>query len=190
MSAMNPESESNRYLAFIHDDVSSVIRIINEAGGKVLIIRKHTDCTEVDFRLKENSHFQKIQNFIKVQDEIIPVREDFSDLTTGKMLLFADQLIDQERYWEAHNIIEELWKHLTGYQKQVLHDTFGIIVSQIKVQMNQAETGQGVFQRNIEKLRKNQISVILDQMPEKFTYPIKFRFSPLLKILSGETKQN
>lgn len=180
---MNCETDTVRFLAFSSNNLNDFLSALRKAGASRLIVRKHSDSVEIDFRLKDLEAGFALRTFFSGEIKIEEVREDFSNLSLVQKLAFADELISEERYWEAHNVMEDLWKSLTGKSKQILHDVIGLIVSQIKVQMGQNDTGAVVYDRTLINLKVQGIEILISQLPQVFTYPIKFKVSGILELL-------
>lgn len=169
-----------RFLVFVKANNENVHSSLQDIGATQIIERAHTDKIELDFNLESSINIAylklKLNEFISLEE----VLEDFSDLSNMDKLNMADTLIREERFWEVHNLLEDIWKSATGSRKLLLHDVIGIIVSQIKVQMNQWETGENVYARNIGRLKDNAPDSLVQQLPEEFCYPLKLKLSVLL----------
>lgn len=180
---MDCDNEMQRFLVFSENVISNVREILKDIGAKKIIVRKHSSSTEIDFRAPHNVNIAELKEKIGNKSNITPVREDFSGIPIQEMLETAERLITEERFWEAHNVLEDLWKNSSGKSKQIVHDIIGIVVSQIKVQMNQESTGDIVYHRNLANLKEQRIDFITNQLPEKFSYPIKLKLSELSRYL-------
>lgn len=172
-----------RLLVFVSGDYTCALRSLENMGADMLILRRHTDIMEIDFRLSISGDFSVTLSGVSGIVSFIQVQEDFSDKDEKTLLDLAEHLISQERFWEVHNMLEEIWKRIKGRQKEIVHDLIGIIVSQIKVQMNQQQTGETVYLRNLSKLKSLCISGLVSQLPEEFTYPLELEFSSLVDLL-------
>ena len=180
---MDCDKDLQRYLVFSEKEIPTVNEILKKIGATKIIVRKHSSSEEIDFRVPHNANISELKEKLGNQNILIPVLEDFSGMPIQEMLETAERLISEERFWEAHNVLEDLWKNSAGKSKQVFHDIIGIVVSQIKVQMNQESTGQTVYLRNIAHLKEQRIDLITNQLPEKFSYPIKLKLSELSRYL-------
>ncbi len=180
---MDCDSEMQRYLVFSEKGISAVREILEHIGASKIIVRKHSSSAEIDFRAPQKIKFSDLKDKFGDGNKLVPVKEDFTGMSLQEMLAMAEGLIHEERFWEAHNVLEDLWKNSAGKSKQVFHDIIGIVVSQIKVQMNQESTGQTVYLRNIAHLKEQRIDLITNQLPEKFSYPIKLKLSELSRYL-------
>lgn len=173
------DNEMQRYLIFPDKETSTVKEILSTFGATKVIVRVHTSSSEIDFRVPSSIDFKELKEKLCGRGALTPVQEDFSGKSIQELLEMGDSLIIEERFWEAHNVLEDIWKNSSGNSKQIVHDVIGIIVSQIKVQMNQEGTGMEVYHRNWSSLRKKGIDAITVQLPEKFTYPIRMKLSEL-----------
>ena len=164
-----------RYLCFT-DSVDDIkLQTLKSKGLFNLITRKHTECIELDFRYQGDLGKSGIWSIIE-NGEVLKVEDDFSSLSSTEILLNTNDLIKGERYWECHNYLEELWKRYFGHKKVVVHDLIGIIVSQIKVQMDQWEVGKRVYERSYKDLRVHTVPALFQQLPSEFGYPLKISF--------------
>ena len=152
-------------------------------GADKIIVRRHSDSTEIDFTLDAGQDSSQFQHLIDYLISINPVREDFSGMSTGEMLELADELVKEERFWDAHNVLEFLWKGSSGSKKALLHDVIGIIVSQIKVQMGQMKTGELVYKRSLSNLKDSAPAAFNESLPENFAYPLHISLSSLAGII-------
>lgn len=180
---MNRDPQLPRYLCFTRSINEGILLKLKSLGAINPIIRKHTNCYEVDFRFALDP---ESAGFVELLDsnEILLVEENFSSLTTKEILHKSTQLIGEERFWECHNLLEELWKRNSGNRKKLVHDVIGVIVSQIKVQMGQWEVGKKVYERTRKNLEMSNCGEIVKHLPTSFTYPVKislYLIEPMLE---------
>ncbi len=169
---MNYDAQCPRYLCFV-DSVDDIkLETLKSKGLFNLIIRKHSESIELDFRYKEDLGKTGILSIIE-NGEVQMVEDDFSSLSSSEILFKTNDLIKEERYWECHNYLEELWKRYSGHKKGMVHDLIGIIVSQIKAQMDQWEVGKRVYERSYKALKVHTVPALSLQLPSEFRYPLK-----------------
>lgn len=143
------------------------------------IIRKHSSGIELDFRFPGDPRKTGLPKILGNAD-IVDVEDDFSHLSPSEILSFAWDLVQEERYWETHNYLEELWKRHSGRAKLILHDIIGLIVSQIKFQMGQPEVGKKVYDRSISSLSREGLESFVGRLPPEYCYPLK---APLMDLI-------
>ncbi len=180
---MNCEESEQRFLLFVKSNPQTAAIVLENMGADKIIFRRHSDSVEIDFSVPIGHKLSQIEKQIGDFISMNPVKEDFSNLSTREMLELVEELIKEERFWEAHNVLEDIWKKQNGQNKKTVHDIIGVVVSQIKIQMGQMETGEKVYYRNLNALRADQVSEITEQLPEDFTYPLKLKMSALLQII-------
>ncbi len=179
---MNCDPVLPRYLCFT--DFLDDQKILNAKALGIVnpIVRKHSDIFELDFRFPGNPNKTNLSDTLNTS-EIFEVEDDFSHVRTSEILSTITALISEERYWECHNLLEELWKRHSGEKKKLLHEIIGIVVSQIKVQMGQWEVGKVVYERSFRELNSSDGDKMVKQLPHDFAYPLKFNLEILNSIL-------
>lgn len=182
MINMNCNSQVPRYLCFTNSVKENQIRSALSLGIVNPIIRRHSDCSEVDFRFSGDPKLSGIPDILGA-NEISAVEENFSFLSAEEILSNATVLIRDERFWECHNYLEELWKRNSGQRKKLLHDVIGIVVSQIKMQMGQRDVGKRIYERSHNALSQMNAQAIIKQLPKDFTYPLKISLETILPML-------
>jgi hypothetical protein len=179
---MNCDPSLTRYICFpkfLDDEKIQKARFFGIINP---IVRKHSEGYELDFRFQDESGITELSVILGTTN-INRVEDDFSHLRTGEILSKATAMIKEERYWESHNLLEELWKRNTGAKKKLIHDIIGIIVSQVKVQMDQWDVGKRVYERSYSQLNLTQGDAIMRLLPQNFAYPLKFSLETLDPIL-------
>ncbi len=169
---MKCDVQCSRYLCFV-DSVDDIkLQSLKSKGLFNLIIRKHSESIELDFRYQGDLGNSGILSLIGKCD-LLKVEDDFSSLSSSEILFKTNELIKEERYWECHNYLEELWKRYSGHKKRMIHDLIGLIVSQIKWQMDQWEVGKRVYERSYKALKMHTLPALSLQLPSEFRYPLK-----------------
>ena len=181
---MNCDIQYPRYLCFVDSANDNIVKALKSIGLFNLILRKHSQSVELDFRYKGDLGKAELKAIIGNND-FFRVEEDFSALSPSEILSKSTELIKGERYWECHNYLEELWKRNSGPKKTLIHDVIGIVVSQIKVQMGQREVGKVIYERSKEALKGGEACVLLPQLPSDFHYPLKISLNVLSPLLDN-----
>lgn len=79
---------------------------------------------------------------------------DNEDFYEGFSLEIFEEMNQEERFWELHEIMEHYWKIAYGSKKKFLKGIIGILVSQVKWQMGQYEVSGLVLERNLLLIEK------------------------------------
>lgn len=86
-------------------------------------------------------------------------------------------LMENERFWECHEFMEDKWKKLHGEKRELLHLVIRLVVSQVKWQMGQPEVSSRIMKETLEKLR-----AILGTPQENLIYGLPYPIRPALKL--------
>ena len=100
-------------------------------------------------------------------------RENFSQ----KLL----SLLEMERFWEAHEIMEIPWRKCRD--KSPIHGFIRILVSQVKWQMKQEDLYDRVFEEGVREIR-NSLHLEYEDIVTGKEYPVKFSGRLLKEIIS------
>ncbi|MFL6513144.1 MAG: DUF309 domain-containing protein, partial [Nitrososphaera sp.] len=64
----------------------------------------------------------------------------------------AVQLFNEERYWEAHEVLEQVWKSATGTEKQILNAIILVAAAFVHDEKNEQDICISILQRARRKL--------------------------------------
>ncbi len=174
-----------RIILFIENTVNLAQYDLRQYCTRNPIVRKHTDSIELDISTDSPSLFIKIMKFrvcflrirkIAKTEEYLPLNRDKVLRRKNDMLKTASCLFDEERYWEAHMLLEDLWKCVYGSERSCIQDVIHLAVAMIKFQMNQKETAKIVYERTVNRIgdaRKAGSEHL--EIPGKFEYPLRLR---------------
>ena len=126
--------------------------IAPETTGIKKIFRKTTYGQEIDYyRIpdKQTVPVTKGEKFRFNAD--LYDNEDFYE---GFSLKIFEEMNQEERFWELHEIMEHYWKIASGSKKKFLKGIIGILVSQVKWQMGKYEVSGLVLERNLLLIEK------------------------------------
>ena len=169
---------SARILVFIENNGNITLYNLTEHLTRNPIIRKHSNSIELDIGTDSPTLFVKA---IKFEAGLLRIRKitqipENSTANREKVLRrkmdnleAISFLFDEERYWEAHMMLETLWKCTTGDEKAYIQNMIHLSVSMIKFQMGQGDTARIVFARAARKLGT----------PENFSYPFHMPLSEI-----------
>src|SRR5579875_52217 len=169
-------SKAKRYLLFSILPEDHIRGVLMASGAFDLIIRKHTDRQEVDFKILDKQPAEEIKHL----GVIIEVEETVFQSSCEDILREAELMAGEERFWEVHNFLEYLWKSARELQKSILHEVIGIVVSQIKAQMGQTDVAERVYLRSRRNLISLTNGAFANFLPESFRYPLTFPFATVL----------
>ena len=157
---------------------------LNSSGCTDIIIRKFSYGTELDFHCKTRGILRQLQkrfSLARTQE----LNEDNSGLGEPRIpeirarakdiIRAANLLISQERFWEAHTVIEDLWKSYDDPKKKFYRGIILLAASMTHFQMGKEGIARTVYEkaRNI-LIFSGMASGLLEQVPEEFRYPVKF----------------
>ena len=101
-----------------------------------------------------------------------------------KAIELAVQLFNDERYWEAHEVLEQVWKNATGTEKEILNGIILVAAAFVHDEKNEQDICVSILQRARKKLEGAtgkyygiDISVIQDRISEIITSHIIGRFT-------------
>jgi hypothetical protein len=96
----------------------------------------------------------------------------------------AVQLFNDERYWEAHEVLEQVWKSATGTEKEILNGIILVAAAFVHDEKNEQDIGVSILQRARRKLEGASgkyygidITVIQDRISEIINSHIIRRFT-------------
>jgi hypothetical protein len=70
----------------------------------------------------------------------------------GKAIDRAVQLFNDERYWEAHEVLEYLWKNATGIEKEILNGIILVAAAFVHDEKDEADVCISILHRARKKL--------------------------------------
>lgn len=86
-------------------------------------------------------------------------------------------LMENERFWECHEFMEDEWKMLHGEKRELLHLIIRLVVSQVKWQMGQFEVSSKIMNETLEKM-----SEIMGPSQEDLIYGLPYPIRPTSKM--------
>lgn len=123
-----------------------------ETAGTKKIIRRTTYGQEIDYyEIPDKQTVPVIRGEkFRFNADLYENKEFYETLST-EMLWSMNQ---QERFWEMHAIMEYYWKMAVGSKRKFLRGIIGILVSQVKWQMEQYGVSGLVLERNLLLIEK------------------------------------
>ena len=174
-----------RIILFIENTVNLSQYDLRQHCSRNPIVRKHTDSIELDISTDFPSLFIKMMKFkvcfLRIRKigntaEYFPLKKDKILRRKDDMLKTALCLFDEERYWESHMLLEDLWKCVSGLEKAYIQNLIHLAVAMIKFQMDQIETARIVYERAVSRIGvAKKAGSEHFEIPGKFEYPLRLR---------------
>ncbi|MEM0140341.1 MAG: DUF309 domain-containing protein [Ferroplasma sp.] len=184
-----PNLGTERAIAFLDEaEIEDLPSCLKGLGCTQVIVRSHTIGKEFDFHCSYPLYIKNelSKKFALKYFIILPARFDITEnhqKKTGNMLIIeANSLIENERFWEAHNVLEVIWRKENGKLKDYIRGIILIVSSMAKYQMGSSSVARVMYNRARLLLADlTMAKPILDQIPINFNYPVKFKI-PLLSV--------
>ncbi|MEM4311690.1 MAG: DUF309 domain-containing protein [Nitrososphaerales archaeon] len=160
----------NRYLVRVKkpncisfEDAEKVLKeirkVLKEKGKDVKVgnLRVSTYAIEFDIFIMGIKESELANLLPKPYNEILTLRKLNESLNLSKKQVFilAKNLFNQERYWEVHEVLEEVWKKEKGNKKALLQGLILVASALVHYQRNEKEVGISMLKRALEKLNNS-----------------------------------
>jgi len=114
-------------------------------------LRVSSCAVEFDLLLTNENHLQSAIGALESKvGRLLTLRKlDVRTLLLGKgeiMKLVLD-LFNEERYWESHETLEEVWRPATGVEKESLHALILLAASFVHLQRNEPDVALSIMKR-------------------------------------------
>ena len=166
----------------VHADASKLIEKLENTGALYIMSRKHKNCIEIDFQTKEelnmgNLNLENLPFFEFTQ--LITEENTKPALTESDMpiaFFIANWLIDEERYWETHELLEDIWHISHGNIREYFHGLTLLAVAGVQWQTQREDIARSTYIRAVTKLRSSEINMeFVESLPQAYVYPLKIR---------------
>lgn len=175
---------SRRVLAIISTD-ADLDGIRSMEGISSLIVRRRSYAVEIDFHTDSPARsrellerFSNIEDYRDITEEGTKYGPDFfrSILEHESGIIEeARKMFSQERYWEAHTVLEDLWKALEGSRKRLVQGIIILAASMTHYQMGEMETAEKMYGKSISMMTEGMEGVnAADIVGHRFHYPVGF----------------
>lgn len=156
---MKPE---NRIMAILGSstDISGLKEI---SGISSLIIRRRSYALEIDLHtsdpekvLYELCKISEVREFRKLNKEGNQYSEEYFQLLLKEQDMIIHKariMFKDERYWEAHTALEDLWKVSSGKRKTLLQGIIIIAASMTHYQMEEPDIAERMYTRGLNLIR-------------------------------------
>lgn len=180
-SAMKP---SHRIMAIV--ERSADLPAVRDMDGiSSLIIRKRSDSIEIDFhtdnpdqaesRLRE---IAEVKEFRRLNEEPVSYDSEYFQsilASEADIIRRARTMFLEERYWEAHTVLEDLWKASEGPKKKTLQGIIIVAASMTHYQMDELDIAERMYGRALALIREGTGKSPGDYgYGKSFSYPCKF----------------
>lgn len=128
-------------------------------GEDRYIVRKHTDSVEISMFIEDSLSLPAGCHYAVVFTESATESFIIDESTVFRNVLF---LVSQERFWEAHEALEDLWRISEQPRKGMLQALIWVLAAQVHWQMDQPDTAIRMHKRAMKALEYNM----------EFKYPI------------------
>ena len=170
----------NRYILRF-DDIIPIQEIAGLRNRDNLIIRRHRNGVEIDFRTNDisdtMSSIGKYSSLVSltVVRETKPNRGNRNSgrFSASQELIRGFAYIYEERFWEAHAVFESIWMNEFGEIRESLWAIIHFCASMVKFQMNNDEVGLKMYEDGMKRISGMGIlKEFKDSLPERCSYPI------------------
>jgi|YelNatPaOPRAMG01_1025707.scaffolds.fasta_scaffold50779_1 hypothetical protein len=171
------------------EDVIKIPREITNNSRKI-IIRKNTRGFELDIHTDNlGESIESIKSYFDLQMITFPnsiersfeIRGILSHEVIVKLLKFSESLMLQERFWESHIILENLWKSSWGNKKSYFQGLILLSASMVQYQMGNFTKSREIYERSKRLMRLSTINTdLLSIIPEDFSYPISLNYQSMI----------
>ena len=125
--------------------------------------------------------------FSSSDEQLDRIKRNFDDKS---LINYAFSLLNQERYWEYHEILEKIWRKYDGNTKEYIQCLIHIGVSMVKLQLEQTETASIVYNRTMEKMKSLFSNDEFQIFPQQFHYPIRLDETQVEIIMKSKIMKN
>ncbi|MEM0157211.1 MAG: DUF309 domain-containing protein [Thermoplasmataceae archaeon] len=149
-------------------------------GARYIMERKHTDSIEIDFQTKEDLNMgqlnlDSIPFFIFTQ---LLRDENKNNITTESdtriALFVANCLFREERYWETHELLEDIWHISQGNIRSYFHGLTLLAIAGVQWQTHREEIARSTYLRAVSMLRMSGINRrFVNSLPSGYLYPLQ-----------------
>ncbi|GEM_PF-2183077 len=150
-----------------------------------IIIRKMSYATDIDLHTSDTEStkniFKSRYNVLrcKILDEREPTmthkfREEILR-KESEIMNKVQKLFSEERYWEAHSLLEDLWRASTGETKLFFQGLILIAAAMVHYQRENLEVARRVYHRAIRMIKSTtHWKRVKGNINEEFKYPVEF----------------
>lgn len=125
------------------------------SGSDIIIrdVRVSGDHLEYDISLGKSENVEKIEDNLSNIGKLIElynvVEIEFVKIDAIQM---AKKFFNSEKYWNAHEVLEGVWKKSVGEEKKLLNGLILIAAALVHYQKDETSICLGIMQRALEKI--------------------------------------
>jgi len=133
------------------------IRELLGSAEKIGNLRTSTSAIEFDL-FAEHTDLNKSKSLLEAKmSKVVTLRSLQSSVSIGggeETLREGINLFNQERFWEAHEALEEIWHPATGVERDIIQGLILTAAALVHYQKNEKTVCVSILERAIEKLGK------------------------------------
>jgi len=133
------------------------IRELLGSADKIGNLRVSTSAIEFDL-FAEHTDLNKSKSLLEAKmSKVVTLRSLQSSVSIGggeETLREGINLFNQERFWEAHEALEEIWHPATGVERDIIQGLILTAAALVHYQKNEKTVCVSILERAIEKLGK------------------------------------
>ncbi len=135
--------------------VDLLLRARNLADDNAIIRDSRISSKYIEFDITIKA--EKLDNLLMELSEISPIANTieivYKEMKKEKAIEYAKLLFNDERYWECHEILEDLWKKESGNEKSLLQGIILTCAAFVHSQKDENNICMSILGRAMEKLR-------------------------------------
>lgn len=148
-------------------------KCIDAQHNSHIILRKNSTGCEIDIKLRG---FDCLENFLRTTDHrevyILNSSEDDLNISPSHILNSGVSLMNEEKYWIAHEYFEKLWKYYKEPKSSFFHSIVLLCVAMVHHQMGRESTKFRIFNNAREEMSR---FLDISFMDQDFYYPLPQR---------------
>lgn len=158
-----PNGKLRRYMVYLKNEKffpKDAHYLLSEArrllpGSEIIIrdVRVSGDHLEYDISLGKSENVEKIEDKLSNIGKLIElynvVEREFVKIDAIQM---AKKFFNSEKYWNAHEVLEGVWKKTAGEEKKLLNGLILIAAALVHYQKGETTICFGIMHRALEKI--------------------------------------
>jgi uncharacterized protein len=176
-----------RYMVYLKNekylpkDATSILSLSRNIlhDDKIIIrdVRVATHFLELDISIATSSRIGKIKSKLSQIAPIIDIdRIIEKDLDKRESIKLARELFNNEKYWKTHEILEGIWKHTQGDERDLLNGIILIAAALVHYQKAELAVCISIMKRALVKLNNSYgkyYDVDIDSLKREVTNMVK-----------------
>lgn len=134
-------------------------RLVESSGASVGNLRVSNAAVEFDLFVNEQSAAKVlVPKLASAIGEVKTVRRldvEEKPLTKQEAVERSVALFNEERFWEAHEVLEQVWRKESGVEKEILQGLILIAAALVHLQKSRTRVCLSVTKRAYDKLRSH-----------------------------------